>query len=542
MQKDRYASLGFRICIAALLLLTIVSRAVGLTYNLSIHPDESEFYTAAGSLAQHILDPDVPFVEEKEYPEGAYILQLPFQLMRELLGSTHWFWSASHCWNRIASLFYFTLSAVYGILLLTKYMSRSRMAAILYALTMCFSLFFIEHSRYGVGDMGSLWLLMAIVYHCARALETGKTGHLLCAFFGTGVMGAVKYPQLFFVILPAGTYLRMKGQNKRKARTMAGLIPLVLVVIVSFLMFSPKAAVDPGYFLRVITREGEAYLAPEAGYQTGGPINHVLIMIVYTLLYSDFPLSFLLVAAFFLKSIPGKPSDDGPDFLFQKLLPVTVCLFLGYNIFVTTLFFRTLTPFFGMTALYASEAAGRLYQHCSRKGYKAGCAAILLLTCMMVLRGGLLLRITGHQGDEKDRFTSLVAEAVDDQWNQVTLLEPYNVATEYRFADYLPCPQDLPITKIYLNPYVAKNGSITLQPGELLITGAYDYWEAAPYFVQPEKDEIKALWESFKEANQDYYVGQIYPDADYYLFGGWIRGGTLSQFLIPCNMVYYRSA
>lgn len=541
MRKDRYVNLGFQICIAAILLITIVSRAFGLTYNLSIHPDESEFYTASDSLARHILDPDVPFVEEKEYPEGGYILQLPFQLMKELLGSSHWFWSSSHCWNRISSLFYFTLAAVYGILILTRYMSRSKLSAILYALTMCFSVFFIEHSRYGVGDMGSLWLLMAIVYHSARALESKKMVHLICAFFCTGAMGAVKYPQLFFVMIPAGTFLRMRGGNQSRGKRAAGMIPFVLIVLLSFLMFSPKAAADPGYFLRVITREGEAYLAQGSGYQTGGAINHVLSMIVYTLLYSDFPLSFLMVAGYFVNSIAGKSSEDGADFLFQKLLPITVCLFFGYNIFVTTLVFRTLTPFFGMSALYASEAAGCLYRYCSRKGYKVGRAVVVLLTCVLVLRGGLLLWITGHQGDEKTRFTALLAETLDDNWNQVTLLEPYNVATEYTFADYLQCPQDLPTTEIRLEHYAAEDGDLTLQPGELLITGAYEYWRAGHFFIPPEKDEIKELWESFKQANQDYYVGQIYPTAGYYLFGGWVRGGTLAQFMIPCNMVYYRS-
>ncbi len=542
MHKDRYVNLCFWTCIVAVLLLTIVSRGIGLTYNLSIHPDESEFYTASESLARHILDPEVPFEEEKEYPEGGYILQMPFQLMKELLKSSHWFWSSAQCWSRISSVFYFVLAAVYGILILTKYMSRSKSAALLYALTMCFSLFFIEHSRYGVGDMGSLWLLMAIVFHSARALETGKMAHLVCAFFCAGVMGAVKYPQLFFVVIPVGTWLRMKRQIPGKGRKAAGVMLLLLVTALSFLMCSPKAAVDPAYFLRVILREGDAYVAGGTSYRTGGVLNHVISVIVYTLLYSDYPLSFLLVAVFFCKSIAGKSSDNEADFLFYKLLPITMTVFLTYNMFIRTLVFRTLTPFFGMTALYAAEATGRLYRHWNRKGHRIGCAVVLLLTCLMVLRGGWLLQITGHQGDEKDRFTSLFAETVDEQWNKVTLLKPYNVATEYSFGDYLQCPQDLQITELRLDPYAQENEGLTIQPGELLVTGAYDYWVAAPSFIPMEKDGTVVLWESFKQANQDYYAGQIYPDAYYYLFGGWVRGGTLAQFMMPCNMVYYRSA
>ena len=138
MHKNRFGNIVFWICIVAVLLVAIASRGVGLTYNLSIHPDESEFYTASESLARHILDPEVPFEEEKEYPEGGYILQMPFQLMKELLKSSHWFWSSAQCWSRISSVFYFVLATIYGILILTKYMSRSKSAALLSA-PVCFS-------------------------------------------------------------------------------------------------------------------------------------------------------------------------------------------------------------------------------------------------------------------------------------------------------------------------------------------------------------------------------------------------------------------
>lgn len=541
MGKERKGNLGFTICIAALLLLIIVSRAVGLTYNLSIHPDESEFYNGSKSLAQSILNPDIPFEEEKEYPEGAYVLQLPFQLIRELLDSDHWFWRSSQCWSRVSSVFYFALAVIYGILILTKFMSRSKLAAILYGLTMCFSLFFIEHARYGVGDMGSLFLLMATIYHCAAALQTKKMAHLAFAFACTGILGAVKYPQLFFILIPMGTYLHMSGKNKK---TGFGMVAFLLVAILSLLMFSPKAALDPAYFLRVLDREGKAYVTEGTGYNSGGLINNVIGIVLYTLLYSDFPLSFLLVAVYFGKSLVGRNVEEEPDFLFQKLLPVVTILFFAYNLFAKLLVFRTFTPFFGITALYAAEVAGKLYRHCDKKGRQLGRAAVVLLTCLMVLRGGWLLAITGHQGDDKDRLTPLFTAAVDDNWNTVSLLWPYNVATEYSFEENLDCPENLSINHFGFERYVRENG-MTIQPGELVITGSYEYGLMAPYFVTYEKSltaSEDALWEEFKQANQDYLVGQMYPSGYYYLFGGWIRGGTLSTFLMPCDMVYYRSA
>lgn len=538
MRKNTYSNVIFIICVIVILLFTIVSRAVGLTYNLSIHPDDIEFYFASSSLAKSLLDPTVSFEELKEYPEGAYILQLPFQLMKELLGSSHWFWSASQCWSRISSLFYFVLSVIYGIMILTKFMSRSRTAAVLYALTMCFSLFFIEHSRYGVGDMPSLFLLMATIYHSACALQTEKMRHLVIAFACTGIMGAVKYPQIFFILIPGGTYLHMSGKNRKK--TAAGILVFMLIALLSLLMFSPKAAVDPAYFLRVLDREGKAYVTEGAGYDTGGVINHFASTVLYTLFYSDFPLSFLLVAVYFCKSVRCRSYEHETDYLFQKLLPIVGIVFFAYNMFADLLVFRTLTPFFGITALYSSEVAGRLFYYRNRKGQRLGRKLVLVLTCLMILRGGWLLHITGQQGDEKDRFTALFTTYLDDNWNKVTLIEPYNVATEYAFGDYLICPQELPVTETYLETYIENNG-MSIQPGELVVTGAYDFWKAAPFVIPHEKSTTEKLWTEFKTVNQDYYVGQIYPSGYYYLFGGWIRSGTLAQFLMPCNMVYYRS-
>lgn len=540
MRKEAYTKYGFLLCVFVILLLIVVSRGAGITFNLSLHPDESEFYVASESLAQSLLDPDVEFYEEKEYPEGGYVLQLPFQLIKEFLGASHWFWRSSQCWSRISSVFYFVLSVIYGMMILTRYMSRSKLAAILYALTMCFSLFFIEHSRYGVGDMGSLFLLMVTVYHCARGLETRKWTHLALAFFCTGVLGAVKYPQIFFVVIPAGTYLHMDSKAPKKKA--AGMALFLLAAVIGLLMFSPKAALDPAYFLRVLDREGKAYVTEGTTFNSGGPINHALSILLYTLLYSDFPLSLLLVGGYFCKALLHRNADEGTDYLFHRLLPVVTVVFLSYNLFAKLFVFRTLTPFFAMTALYSAEAAAKL---CAGKNRRIGRIAVVLLTCLMVFRGGWLLAITGHQGDDKEGFTAMFAEAVDDSWNQVILFEPYNIAAEYSFAENMDCPEDLTITETSLESYMERSTGLTMQPGELVVTGAYEYALMAPYFVSYEKSittESDDAWVAFKQANESYYVDQTYPSSYYYIFGGWIRGGTLSASLIPCNMVYYRGA
>ena len=60
------------------LLLVLVTRAISLTYQIDIHPDEYKFARSTDSLMNAILVPGTDFVEEKEYPEGAYYFHLPF--------------------------------------------------------------------------------------------------------------------------------------------------------------------------------------------------------------------------------------------------------------------------------------------------------------------------------------------------------------------------------------------------------------------------------------------------------------------------------
>lgn len=486
-----------------------------------------------------LLDPDEEFPEVKEYPEGAYLFHLPFHLSGHLLERVVGLPYNMGLCGRVSSVVWFCLSVLLGIWLLARYMGGNRAAVWLYGLSMCFSLFFLEHSRYGTGDMISLFLIMLIILFTARSVERGFTGWLpWLTFFLCGSLAAVKYPLLQFILIPL-IMLWHCAPGKPSRKLFGSLLGLALAFL-GLLLFSPKAIGDPGYFVRVIQREMDAYVYSGTTYEAGGLLNHIASMAVYTLFYSDFPLAVLLTAAAvihwftgFMKKLRRGEKIPAQAFLFHVLIPAHTVLFFVYNLFPKLLVFRTYTPFFGLSVLYASLLLGQLWD----KGRKQQ-VVIALLCCLMTLRGAGLVYVMSSQRRVEERMMAMISQTVDESWDKTVFLRPY----------LIPLPEELkPTEKVTLQAYLEqRSGDPSMSPGTLLITGSYEHW--ANEYMLPilgnsegsEKVREKAYqWEFFKEINRDHYVGQSYPDWYYYLFGGWIRGGTLSATVIPCNQIYY---
>ena len=83
-----------------------------------------------------------------------------------------------------------------------------------------------------------------------------------------------------------------------------------------------------------------------------------------------------------------------------------------------------------------------------------------------------------------------------------------------------------------------------LHPGEMVITCSEDHSRCNRYIIPYEDDAVHELifnWETFKHINTPYYIGQVYPEYYYYLFGFWIKGTTGTDYEFPTNQVYYRA-
>lgn len=534
MQSNRKH--GVVICLLIIVLL-IGTRFIGLRFNMEIHPDEDKFYQSVTSLLHSLLDPNVEFKEVKEYPEGAYLFQLPFQALGVAIGHFTGSIQEPQVWGRIASVFYLGLSGILGMAILDRYLGKSRLSAGIFGLTLCFSLFFIEHSRYGVGDMISLFLLLLIIVLTAKGCEKENSHwYLLLAFAACGAMGSVKYPQVIFGLIPLSVFWydrkRMPWKLWKRRLLLYG-----LTAFVTFLLFSPKAMFDWRYFYRVIRRESDAYLISGTTFEAGGFLNHIAAMTLYSLLYADFPLAILLLILCFSEQFRNNrdllyteevDAQKRLGFLFSYVVPGMTILFFVYNLIPTLLIYRTYTPFFGLSALYCSNFAGKLVEKGHWRRY-----AMWILMALMILRGAGLMFITASPERAKQDFGAQVYQAADENWSSTILLGKYIMPFD---RTDLKEPVELNIGE-----WKKYNGSTELTSGTLVVTGAYPFALAEEYLIPANTRDAQTIaqWQEFVQTNSEYFVGQSYPDFVYYLFGGWLRGGTLSTSMIPCNYIYY---
>ncbi len=528
--RDKRSVLGI---VLITIVLILVTRMLTISHNAQLHPDEKVFVFGSSSMANAMLHPGTPFEEWKEYPEGAYLFQAVFQLLGRggcriagIPANEH-----AQLFGRISSVFYFAAAVVLGMRLIKRYLGKTNVSLAIYGAVMCFSLFFIEQSRYGTGDIISLALLMLMLNLTAKAMESdGQIRWWLASFFVSGVLCAVKYPQLVFALIPLLAFL----SHSRRGRWIAAMIAACAA---GFFLFSPKALLDPAYIYRVFQQETDAYFV-QSPHERGGVLNHLATLLVYILLYSDVPvLPPLVMAGLALRLLglikAGKKNErpEGTKCLFDLIVPGVCLLFFLYNLFVPTLFFRTYTPFFGLLALYTAAAAEKWFL----KG-TWGKTAVLLLTGVMVLRGVGFLWVLWDDEKPRQRLNEMVSANVDKNWKESWYIGLFTLPADE--------PEGVEIKSAgSLGSYVEMNDSLELQPGQMVITGAQAFYLGQDYLLpvaQQEQFPIQ-LWYAMQETNKEYLIGQVYPDLYYYLFGGWLRGTTLSQYEIPCNTIYYRS-
>lgn len=520
---------------AAMMILTVliilITRGLSLTYQMDLHPDENKFFDAASSLLESLLY-GTEYVEEKPYPEGAYLFHLPFQGLRMLTERLLDWQLTPRFWGRVASVFYFTLAVLMGMDLLRRRLGGGKPAVALYALSMCFSLFFLEQSRYGTGDMISLFMLMGILELLGSWCAGGGQALIPLSFFLCGALGAVKYPQLYFTLLPGALwFFTTAHRGKARLFRLAGLLGLTLL---GLLLFSPKAIFDWAYFYRVIVREMGAYVSDSVG---GGFHNNFAQVALFQLFFSDFPLAFLILWAGAFHARPWRklrglqPEQDPAGFLFHWVLPLTVFGFFAYNLFVTTLAMRTFTPYFGLSALYTAWLAPEFFR---KTPFRRVCCCIL--TLFMIGRGccmvALLSRDTYHA-----RFAASVQELLDRRGEENRL-----ITFRHNYIPHKQILADQPYTQLRIQEFQEQNGgSYRLQPGDLVIVGALEHSSASAYPLpafHPRATITHDSWEAFKAANADYLVAISTPDWPYYLLGGFFKGGSFTNFTYPCSYLY----
>jgi hypothetical protein len=517
--------------VMAMVVLIVLTRALTISHNMELHADEYVFYTAAQSLKGYLSGSSPIYEEVKEYPEGAIVMQLPFHIMTAVINRLFNCSITPRLSGRIAAVFYFTAGAVLGCLVLNRFFTQKRLHLALYGIIMVFSLWHIQQSRYGTADAITLFLLMAVILFAGQSLVSPASCRwLFAAFFASGMLGACKYPLFFFAIIPVYAAVIISGKLSPGKKLLVIGASFVFLYL-GFAVISPKAALDPLYIWRASTREVDSYMSSNGDSLISTVWSHFMSVTTYSMLYSGFPFApvFFIIG---VKNLRNSSEDVTPAHtLFSRVIPSVIVAFFAYNLFVSLLFFRTYYPFFFLTDLYVVMAIGRWIEDGRAKK-----AMAVLLTAVMIIRGAYFIYLLSDK-DDKIHMAQLISETVDDEWKATTIISGFLVLPD----DYTEYP-NLKVINItderLVNPQ--SNG---LEKGELLIAGASYYTDEYLYcdFLPSNYNDYGStlVWNNFAETNAQYYVGELYPNYIYYLFGYWMAGCDFNAEF-PAFHVYYR--
>ena len=526
-----------KISIVLLTTAIIISRGLTLTHNMQLHPDERVFVESSVSILKALEQREYSYEGVKPYPEGAFVLQVPFHAIRYIVTAMTGTEQDPYLWGRIAGVFYFVIGWLIGATIVYTWFEKTRLCLLTYGLIMCFSLLQIEQSRYGTGDPISFALLNLILFSTAHSLTQKKKSWFYLASMAAGMTGAVKYPLVFFALIPLLSIFPL-CRSKTDGWGFPTVIKGIVLMVCGFLLLSPKVVQDWHYLQRVFASETEQYLNGGSISEVGGPGNHFLSVVIYHLLYSDIPFGIVFFAVgvvTYRKKTVVRGSECATDILFGRLVPLLAVLFLSYNIFVPLLYFRTLYPYFCISILYSSYAVGNWINN---GGGKKGAAIVFV--ALMVFRGSYLVdRMTERRPN--DYLLQCSKIVTDGKEQRVIFLEPIQLRGLY-VPGKIVQPEGSEM--IQIDRFLDQENEVSeLRPGDLVITANFDFGRAQKYLLPVGNPTVKLLidtWDQFKEINEPYLRVETYPKWIYYLFGYWLKGSSAGSLEFPENAIYYR--
>lgn len=508
-----------------LVLLAIgASRLPGLMHGSDLHTDEMVFLRSAQNLSAFLLGNADTYKTAKFYPEGGFTLHTPMQLVRMVCFTG----LSSVQAGRLTGLIFFLMGVLLGFVVLRRFFTRDRSAAVIYFLIMAFGLIHVEQSRYATGDTATFFFLMVLLYQSFRGMERRKMRHFLYACIAGGVLCAIKYPLVYFLLIPyLGFRKTFAGEDKKFIFKNTWLA--ALCCLLGFLLLSPKTLTDPTYLFWTAAHETHNYMAGTNLTEVGGPHNHLIAVAAYTLLYSGMPLMAGAVIWQWVGNIRRFKEMDGTALMRDAIIPGAALGFAVYNLFVTAVFMRTYYPFFCIMELYCASLGAKWWHAGGRRKL-----LLSLLCAFMILRGGMLLTILGCD-DGTQTMLRFMEQVNREDYSFITELKPGHMAFE---------DADLPMAVIATDLKDDRFArSLSLQEGELLISTYQAHGICKPYplpIFSKAVNEYIALWRAFRQENAPYYLGQLYPDWYYSLFGFDIKGTTGTIFEFPANQFYLK--
>lgn len=517
----------------AMILIIIFTRATTISHNMELHPDEHVFYNAAQSLKSYVAGSSHIYEEEKEYPEGAIVLQLPFHILSSIVYRLSEVSLSPQLCGRIASIFYFSIGAVLGCVILYRYLSQTYISLVIYACTIIFSIIHITQSRYGTSDASTFFLLMAVIYLAAHSLDSKAHGlrFILLSFFMTGALSATKYPLIFFIIIPIFCAIKLL---KNVPLWKAIILPLCMLstLYIGFAILSPKAAFDPMYIVRASTREVGAYIT-QRSYSFSNVWTHFMSILTYSFFYSGFPLMPFFFTLCIRHQLVNADTSNSQVRLFSLVIPALIVIFFIYNLFVMLLVSRTYYPFFFLTDLYVSAYIGNIFSDLNMRKRIVTC----ILCALMIVRGCYYTILLSSKNDSAE-LSDIITSVVDENWEYTTILSGFMVLPQ----GYNTYPGLQLVNSDDLR--FSSDETTELKHGELFIAGARQHTVYSLYYnFLPSKHSNtldSEIWLKFLEQNSEYFVYRPYPLYIDYILGNWILG-TNGCYEFPTVCLFYRS-
>lgn len=511
---------------AALFFCILLTRLAALMHNYDLHPDELVFMQSAERLADFLTGKAVSYAPTKFYPEGSFVLLAPFELLRRALHSAaEW---NPRLFGRLGGLVYFLLGTGLGLKILRQYFTKDTGTSVLYLLTMLFGIVHIELSRYATGDTASFFFLMLLILWTAKGMDTGGLRFFLLASGVGGILAAIKYPLAYFLLIPyLGFRKTFSADSKKVLRK--NTLKAAGCFLIGFLLLSPKTLTDPSFIFWTAAHETHNYMAGTNYVEVGGPVNHLISLAAYLLLYSGFPLLTGLAVFHWGRRVPAARQKKDTAYLFQFVIPLTAAGFFLYNLFVTALFMRTYYPFYVLLDLYCAVFCGSWLR---QKGWKQ--ISVIVLSLGMVLRGGYYVYVLSTD-DALDNMHAILSAISPDSYETVEALDPGKLAWDVDDMPQFDGAENLNDDRF------AALDTARLQPGELIIATTQEHGIGSPYPLPIFHQAVNTLiqrWALFKEANADLEIARLYPESYYRLFGFWIKGTTGMIFEFPSNIFY----
>lgn len=515
----------------------LFTRVPALTHLMEDHPDELVFMTGACGVRDYFFH-GAPFIREcKPYPEGAYMLQAPFQEIQNIL--FHDSPSARQIAGRFASVLFFFGGCFINLKLLRNGFDSSCRTGILYATIMIFGLFFIEQSRYGTGDSASFFLLSAAYYASAMFLKIKKSWLLYLSGCLVGILSAIKYTHILFLLLPLSTILiRQRNEFLSKRTTIFQTGELLLSALLGFLCFTPSIFEDPSCFLRIFSIEFNAYCTDGNIVEQSGVLNHVIVSCLFWCLYSEYPFA----PIFMWKALR---ETKIPKTALHRYLtveaPCALVLFLIFSNLTKTMFLRATYPILGILAVYTALGLSRIKHQWEKVG--------LCIGLVFLIGRGVLFSYVLAQNHSCDQTISAIADP--EKWHEtVFIAHPVFANTITKIPNnpgFLPPIVTDKLKKPISIPLFKLNPDARLEPGSLFISSSFDYSLCGIRFFPLDENNpnqiLYSSWKTFATNNAEYYRGRFFPEWYYWMFGAWLGScSTLTDYEFPSGCIFYNPA